>query len=327
MESGIVIREATAADGPTLADLERRSPLLMDGGAVVIDRGRDYFAASRLMDDVTVLLAEVDGVPAGVYCGARHRVRLGGLDRDVLYIHHARIPPEYQRHGLGHAFGARLGAKYRERVDTSYWYIAPGNRASQGYARGAANKWDFGPLWANLDTFAVAGSPAGRPATADDAAHIASLINAYHEGEEMFLPYTADTLTARLSRAPNQYGWDHLWLTDDAVVGVWPEGESVVTRFIDSEGNVSESRSAAVLDYGCTPGGEESLESLLRAWCTWLRGSGHSSLTMFTSPATRGERLICQLATDVQLFDFWTPSVPEPLGANTRGLYVDHIYF
>lgn len=327
MESAVVIREATEADDPILAELERRSPLVMDGGAVIIDRGNDYFAASRLMEDVTVLIAEVDGVPAGVYCGARHRVRIAGVDRYVLYIHHARIPPENQRHGLGRALGARLQAKYRERVDTSYWYIAPGNTISQGYARGASNKWSFGPLWATLDTFAVAGPHAGRAATLDDAAHIAELLNAYHEGEEMFLPYTALSLAERLSRAPDEYAWDNLWLTDDAVVGVWPEGRSIVNRFIDSDGVVTESRGAAVLDYGCIPGAEEQLESLVRAWCGGLRRSGLSELTVFTSPGARGERLISQLATEVRPFDFWTPSIPEPEGANTRGLYVDHVYF
>lgn len=328
MDPAVVIREATDADGPILADLERRSPLIVEsGGSFTIDRGTDYFAAARLMEDVTVLLAEVDGVPAGVYCGARHIVRLGGVDRPVLYIHHARIPPEYQRHGLGHALGAYLHARYRGRVDTSYRYISPVNAISQGYARGASHKWSFGPFWASFDTFAVAGPLAGRPATPNDAPRIVALLNAFHEGEELFLPYTTKTLADRLSRAPGQYGWDHLWLTEDAVVGVWPEGESVVTRFIDPAGEVAESRSAAVLDYGCAPGGEEQLESLIRAWCTWLRRSGQSTLTIFTSPAARGERLVRQLATEVNSFDFWTPSIPEPDGASERGLYVDHVYF
>jgi len=328
MDSRVVIREATEADGPILADLERRAPLMVEsGGSFTIDRGTDYFAAARLMEEVTVLLAEVDGVPAGVYCGARHQVRLAGVDRSVLYIHHARILPEYQRHGLGRAFGARLQGKYRDRVDTSYWYIAPGNAPSQAYARGAANKWSFGPLWATLDTFAVAGPPAGRPATPADAERIAAVLNAYHEGEEMFLPYTAQSLSDRLSRDPAQYGWDNLWLTDDAVVGVWPEGRSIATRFTDAEGNATESRGAAVLDYGFAAGGEEQLEALIRAWCRGLGRSGMSELTVFTSPAARGERLICQLAREVWPFDFWTPSIPEPGGANTRGIYVDHVYF
>ncbi len=328
MDPAVVIREATEADGPLLADVERRSPLVWaEGGAVIIDRGSDYFAASRLMEEVTILVAEIDGAPAGVFCGARHTVRLGGLDRPVLYVHHARIPPEYQRHGVGRALSSHLNAIYRGRVDTSYWYIAPGNATSQGFARDARNKWSFGPLWARFATFAVAGPPAGRPATPNDAPRVAALLNACHEGEEMFLPYTPESLTLRLLRAPKQYGWDRLWLTEDAVVGVWPEGECVVTRFIDPAGEVSESRGAAVLDYGCAPGGEEQLESLLRAWCAWLRRSGQSTLTIFTSHAARGERLIRQLATEVNSFDFWTPSIPEPEGARARGLYVDHIYF
>ena len=30
-----------------------------------------------------------------------------------------------------------------------------------------------------------------------------------------------------LARAPQEYAWEQVWLTDDAVVGVWPAGESI----------------------------------------------------------------------------------------------------
>ena len=35
------------------------------------------------------------------------------------------------------------------------------------------------------------------------------------------------TLAARLSRAPDLYGWDKLWLAPGAVVGVWPAGRAL----------------------------------------------------------------------------------------------------
>jgi hypothetical protein len=52
------IRHATEADGPLLADIERRSPVVMRDIKTITDRGDDYFAAARLLGEGTVFLAE-----------------------------------------------------------------------------------------------------------------------------------------------------------------------------------------------------------------------------------------------------------------------------
>lgn len=325
-EPTITIREATPSDAPTLADIERRSPLILGDSQLSIDRGDDYFAAARLMADATIFLAEVDGIPAGVYCGALHRVRLGGVERNLTYIHHARILPQYQRHGLGRTFGQAVAEKYRGRSDGSHFYISQDNANSQGYARNAKNRWSFGPTLVDIDTAANAGPPAGRHATPADAPRIAEILNAAHGSEEMFLPYTAASLTARLERAPAQYGWDRLWLLGDTVVGVWPQGESITARHTDAAGHVTESRTASSLDYGCLPGAEPQLLALLRAWCASLAPRGISGLELFTSQGSRLSSTLTPLGHNTT-FDFWTPEHPEPESAAEHGLYVDHIYF
>jgi GNAT superfamily N-acetyltransferase len=322
----IKVREATLADGPVLAEIERRSPIVVGGSALVIDRGDDYFAAARLMEDVVVLLAEVDGVPAGVLCQAYHRARLGGVERRMVYIHHNRVLPEYQRMGVGRAL-APVCKRYEQLgYDSTYWYISKGNTTSQAFASAAPNRWTFGPELLEFDCQALAGPIIGRSATAADARRVAPMLNAFHGGEEMFLPYTAESLAARLSRDSRQYGWDNLRLTERAVVGVWPEGEWVQVRVTGPSG-VETSRSGAVLDYGCLPGGEAELFGLIGAWCSWLLERGMMSLSMFTSP---GSPLAAELrgpASDVSPFDFWTPGIPQPEGAESGGLYVDHVYF
>lgn len=65
MPDDVRIRAATEADGATCAGIERQSPLVFDHSQLVIDRGDDYFAATRLMADPVVLLAEVGSEPAG----------------------------------------------------------------------------------------------------------------------------------------------------------------------------------------------------------------------------------------------------------------------
>ncbi len=322
----ITIRRATEADGPTLAYLERSSPLVTDGSQLVIDRGDDYFAASRLMEEVTIALAEVDGEPAGVFCGALHRALLGGVERNMLYIHHARILPRFQDLGLGKQMSGFVSEPYKGRVDSSYWYIAPGNEHSQGFARKAQNRWTFGPTMIGMDTAALAGPPAGRFATEADAAAIIEMINAAHEGEEMFLPYTMDSLAARLARDPALYTWGRLWLTDHAVAGVWPEGEVLSVRSTSASGETRVSRGACVLDFGYLPGYEADLLDLLRAWCSWLAARGMEELSVFSSPHTRHWDLLSPLGQHTP-FHFWTPTIPQPADAEEHGLYVDHIYF
>ncbi|MGE5597345.1 MAG: N-acetyltransferase family protein [Hyphomicrobiales bacterium] len=326
MDRPISIRAATEADGPTLSAIERESPLVLGDVAIAIDRGGDYFAAARLMADVTVLLAEVDGEPAGVMAGARHPALLGGKLVDVVYIHHARILPRFQRLGLGRKLAAGLDRAYPpETIATRYWYIARDNAKSQSFARAAANRWSFGPAHLALPADPNA-EAVGRPATPADAETIAAMLNAAHEGEEMFVPYTAASLAERLSRAPGQYSWGSLRLHGKAVLGAWPHGDYVLVVANGPAGS-RRTRSLAVLDYGCLPGGEDDLTALFRAAAAGAASRGFDDVTYFSSPGARLWDLLSGLGQGGDVFDFWTPGVPEPDGASSRGLYVDPIYF
>ncbi len=152
------------------------------------------------------------------------------------------------------------------------------------------------------------------------------MLNAAHAGEEMFLPYTEVSLAERLDRDPAQYGWSRLWLTGRAVVGVWPEGESITVRRTDRDGIVTEARGAAVVDFGYLPGGEDDLLAVLGAWCAWLSAHGMTELSIFSSPGCRHWPLLKDLGAQTP-FDFWTASIPQPVEAATRRLHVDHVYF
>ena len=326
MADHVTVREAAEADGPMLAEIERRTPLQLGDVAIVIDRRDDYFAAARLMGEATVFIADLNGAPAGVFCAAPHLAMIGGIERRMLYIHHARILPEAQDKGLGKLLGDAVREKFVGKVDSSYFYISPGNVQSQAFARRAENRWSTQPALIDLETSSMTGVSVGRPSTPDDAPRIVAMLNAAHSGEEMFLPYTVESLSARLDRAPSQYSWDRVWLTGHAVVGVWPEGEWISTRVISPGGESRESRGAAVLDFGYEPGGEHELLALLGAWCSWLEARGMSSLSLFSSPGARHWSLLNPFG-ELRRFDFWTPAIPAPEPAAGHGVYVDHIYF
>lgn len=153
------------------------------------------------------------------------------------------------------------------------------------------------------------------------------ILNACHEGEEMFLPYTIESLTARLERAPSEYTWSNLLLSDHAVAGVFREGEYI--RYIETwaDGRVETSTGGSLFDFGFLPAAEEEAHRLLGACCAGLLAAGMTGLSMFSSPGSRTWDCFRSVGLEGGRFDFWTPGVPEPPDVSSHGIYVDHIYF
>jgi hypothetical protein len=325
-EFKLEVREATEADASILADIERRCPIVLGGDTHVhFDRGSDYFAFARLMEDCTIGIASVDGVPAAVSSGAKHRVRIGGVLRSIVTVLHLRVLPEHQRKGLWGAAN-RILDKYWSNVDGSHAYISVDNAGMQHGFIDTPNKWSIPAFRVQLGCSTLAGPAAGRAATPADAPAMVELLNAFHGREEMYLPYTVESLSARLERAPELYSWDKVWMTSRAMVGVWPAGESL--RVVSETNGVrTESSRGLVLDYAFSPGAEREFEALLRAWCGLLQERSIDALSIFTSPSSPGVAILRSLAREVEPYNMWTPGIAAPPDAGDRGLYVDPIYF
>lgn len=318
---GVVIREALESEGPILADLERRSPLKVGSASITYDRGDDFFAFARLMQETVNLVAEEQGEILALHCVALHAVIIGGNEHQAMLLHHTRIPKEHQKRGLFSPLNVRGFQTFEGRMDGPYGYAMVDNYAA-GRLHGP-DRWVTKALRGVLGCEDLAGPSIGRPTTPADAGRIVEILNTCHAGEEMYLPYTVESLTARLERAPDLYSWDRVWMTDRAVVGVWPAGLKV-TR--EENGSRSETVRASVLDHGFPPGAEEEFESLLRAWCGWLAERGTSELALYTSEGSANYRVVSSLASQIDVYDF-RMGVPEPEGAARRGLYVDAVYF
>jgi hypothetical protein len=279
----------------------------------------------RLMEDCSIGLASVDGVPAAVSCGAERVVRVGAALKKMVTVSHLRVLPEHQRKGLWGAANKVLD-KYWDHVNGSQAYISIDNLAMQHGFAGTPNKWPQIVQRVLLDCAALAGPPAGRPATPDDADTIVARLNAFHDSEELFVPYTRESFTVRVERAADLYSWDRVWLSDGALLGVWAAGEALrIVTETPQERTVSVG--AVVLDYACEPGAEAELEGLLRAWCGWLAPQGIDTLSIFTSPASSGAALLTGLGRVTEGYFMWTPGIEVPPGAAQRGLYTDAVYF
>jgi hypothetical protein len=318
-------RDATEADAHILAELERRCPIVLGDTKIWFDRGKDYFAFTRLMEEFSIGLAFVDGEPAAVSCGAKHTVKIGGVPHPMITVSHLRVLPEHQRKGLWGAANKTLD-KFWPRVDGSNAYISVDNLSMQHGFRATPNKWPVTVTRLQLDCARLGGENFGRIATQDDVPALVAMLNAFHGAEEMFVPYTEERFRARMARAPKQYSWDKVLMTEKALVGVWPAGDSlrVIT---ETNGNRTESVRGLVLDYAFAPGGEKDFETLLRAWCTTLAARGMDRLSIFSSPNSPGIALLRTLASEAEEFFMWSPGLPVPEGAETKGIYVDPVYF
>lgn len=319
----VTIRFATDGDADALAALERRCPVVAAGRSIHYDR-RDYFAQNRLMGDSIVVVAEIDGEVVAVHCDAPHDVHIGGVRRDLVYRHHTRVDPRHRGRKLFPALNGFVSVPLMERgVAGNHSYMAAGNDQIAAILRGPQRDRLWGSTVGRLlfSTSAMAGAAHGRSATSDDAAHVATLLAATHDGWELAVPVTTERVVDRMGRSPQDYGWSDLTVTDDAVVGAWDCDLTV--RLVAGE-RVEEQRWATVLDWGTTdPSGASLLRTMVGA-CESLADDGATHLALFASPSHPLFAALSARAVSVQTFHHYC-SVPEPPGA--RGVHVDPIWF
>ena len=326
---------ASAEHAGTLADIERRALVVLGDTSVATDRGDDYFAAARLIHDPTVFLAVVDGDPAGVSWGAQAKVRFDGEERNATYFFHLRVTPEHQGKGLWGAFDNAVWSRYWEDADLYIGYWLAENTvwahvAQQVQARPDFKRRDWIPTVYRLllPVASLAGPGDGvRTATPADAGRIVEILNDSHDAEELYHPYDVETLTARLERDASLYSWSNVWLTDNAVLGVWPAGEKieVVTT---KDGEVARSRRGHVMDYGFLAGAEREFSDLLALACAELDRGGIDQLSIFTSKGARGQQELKRYKGTVESYRF-NPGMAArmPSSAEAKGIYTDHLYF
>lgn len=339
---GMEVRVATEADADGIRNVCCNAPIVLRDESVAIDPGPRYFDAVRLMEfGATVLVTTHHERVVAVHCGTFYPIRYGGQEQWMSQILHSRVLHDYEGLGLWSVMNRRLvnAANQRRRdaqvagdpvFQNGCAYFAVENDATRRL-NGAQATWSFQPYRAVLDCRELATratGPIGRPATRRDANRIVELVNGCHAGEELFAPYTVESLSSRLDRAADVYSWPNLRLTDDAVVGTWMAGRTHTVKRKEApedEGRVSVR--ALVLDYGFASGAEDEFAALLASVARDALAAGMTHLSIFTSDASPGSGLLRELAGDIERYELATPYTPEPEGAAARGLYVDQVYF
>ena len=320
LKPGLEIRPATEADAAALRELELQTPIVLGETTVVYDRGEDYFAAERLMGDVGTYVIEQDGRPVGLTSSVFNAIRANGRAFVGSYRHRLRVLPEARGQGVSQLLNFHGFEANSWRGDYPYSFVAAGNSKMQ---RSHRSGWSVRPSRIVMDTAKHTLAAFGRPATPADSARIVELLNATHEGEELFVRYTEQTLAERLNREPTLYSWRHLRLSEHAVLGVWPAHLNVVR---ETAGSRTTDDRALVLDYGFEPGAEDEFVALVQAECGMLAEVGITELPIFSCLPSAAHAPLAALAKRVEPYVFILYLL-EPDDLASRGIYVDQLYF
>jgi GNAT superfamily N-acetyltransferase len=284
-------RTATLADNDALADLFDRCHEELGEWEVFTERSPNAFAQFYLQR--TAQLSLIDDGKRLIACvaWARRNVLVGGRRVSASYGEALRVDPDYRRQGFGDQVRRLPQAIGALPVEFRYDYTRTDNLAIANW-KNKYEKYTEGDEWrgASLDIpVTVTEIPVGefhgsergiRKTRPEDLNACVRLINATHEGQDLFRPYSTEFLedildegfwgeAPRWSPHESIYGWsDHYVLEIGgrilACAGLWDRGRNQRTRWRRAGHTRSVTVSdTSVLDYGYASGEEHAMEALL----------------------------------------------------------------
>jgi GNAT superfamily N-acetyltransferase len=321
----VSVRAATAADNDAIISLELRSALVLGDVEELFDRSPDALACCLIQDGCRVIVAEMEGRVAGLMAGVVFQPLVQGQRRTFVYIHRARVDPEFRHHGVAMALSSALFAWSAERgAEGPCYAIAPGNTTSLSFVERGGGRWRRDLALLDIDVSQATPGDA-EPIAGERLPAAVDLINATHAGEDFFEPLTVGSLRARLSR-DRAYGLANLRAVSGhaaliAVAGLLDKGAYTERIRIDrASGGETRSRSAAVVDWGYAPGRQEQFVELLDCLAGEARALGRTTLTICEP---RPESFAPRLQYRRGAVSLFTPSMKPPAAEAIGGLYFD----
>jgi GNAT superfamily N-acetyltransferase len=318
---GVVIRPCTPSEGPALAALERRVPIVDGEVRRVYDRGEDYFAATAVPDEHLVLGAEMEGALVGMYGQVRHPARAAGRLLRVGYLRHLRVDPRARGRGILSALVGASGESAVPHCDAPWSLTGASNDTVD--RRGMQDTGRSPAVQLRVDARAAAtriGLPS--PPGPADAEAIAAFLDRSIGALELTRPWTPEDVSARVETVGLRYGWDRLAFTGEALLGVERTPVAVETQ---SPAGTSIRRRVLAFDVAALPGCESQLEGLVRAWCSRLAEEGIDDLLiMVSSPTLR--RVLEPIASQVTPFNL-NHDFAVAIDAAARGYSIDGMLF
>jgi hypothetical protein len=326
LPADVQVRAVRPDDIPAMTRLELASPVRRDDGTeVVIDHNGKQLEPAPVVSDHRWHAAFQDGRMVAVQGVALATAPIGGVMRRVAYNHYSRSDPQTRQSGnLIHL----VMSLYRDIYPAIDQYLSIVDVRNP-----AGLRLSFGEPWPTrvqrlfLPVEALAGRRASAPPPRTfDGERAAALLNATHEGMNLWVPRTAAFLAQRQRRAPSVYGPTSWRLTDSAALALWPSGER---RTYSKDGGQTVRTLALVLDYGFAgERGREELTGLLCRASSELVGHGISHIAVFVSDDHPPTRWLADLAEAADTYAVCAPVLSGQHGAPPTGpVYVDHILF
>jgi hypothetical protein len=319
---GYSYREAGRADFDACAKVEAQCQTISDEGTYTLARGSSFQTYIQLQGKTRICVIEHEGQIVGWNAASLRPV---SKPEPLVfgYLAQAYILASHQNSGAYWPASAQNMAWLQEVADKNFWYLNVGNQRSQNFTLGA-QLWSV-PI---CDISITCGSKRihaqGRPAKPSDTPYLAELFNSAHLNEEFFDPYTEDSLSERLMRAPDAYGFPHILVGEKAALGIWMSGEKIAHTV---EGETTHSTVANVLDFGFQgDAGLLELLDLLKTASAMASKAGMTHLSILSGQSSLACTALAEMADGIDHYAMASMRA-EPPDLGSRGLYADHIYF
>lgn len=301
--TGLTVRQATWEDDDRLSDLFAHASERLGDWDVYVERSPNPFAQHRLQEHAAVKVIVDRGVAlaAGAQAGRSSLVR--GERMSVAWMGGWRVRNGFRRHGYAGMLLSTPGPANGVFGMLTYWYVRLENSTANAFISRSVDAADIATTRTldkltatvhHLEPAAGRRDPRVRPARPDDLPRCVELINATHDGLDLFRPYSVDRFEDRLHDlfwgpkppfVPAVYGWDDLAVLEDdgrivACAGLWDRGRDVRERWVHrTTGEERTVDTACLLDVGCERGREADLAALTRHHLATTAALGRTSLT------------------------------------------------
>lgn len=320
----VEVRPLQPADAAELRRLELAAPVRRDDGTeVVIDHVGTQFDHQALVRDHRLLAAFGNGRMLAVQGLAATDTSIAGAPCRIAYAHYSRSDPTTRSSGYLFHLVATLFRDVYPRIDQFVSVVDVHN--STGLRLSFGSPWPTRIRRLFLPVRALA-ARAGEPSehATFDAAHAAALLNATHDGMNLWVRRTPAFLVERQRRAPSVYGAGCWRLTDHAALAIWASGERRTYR---REGAETVRTLALVLDYGFTGSeGRDELTALLCRAAAEVADRGISHLALFVSDGHAATQWLADLADGSDTYAICAPPLERP-APPSGPVYCDQVLF
>ena len=329
------IREMNARDAPAFSELWAHSPEKIGDWTVTVERSPNALAQFMLHEDCSITVLEEQGALFACTAWSRRNVLVGAKPVSITVAHSLRVHESRRGERLAdlvRRFPHR--ATYARPNIGQFMYVRSGNDTVLGFLGKVANE-TFGKIGAagvrtevtHLAPRPFAGDARSiRRAVRGDLAACAELINRTHGAFDLFAPYTAENLAARLGEGyaekpppyySHVYGWPEFFVLEQngvivACAGLWDRGRDMREVWRAADGEVRTVAVTNLLDFGHAAGGEEAMARLVAYLLGETAKLGRTSLV---APLDRLPALAQACAgfeprLEGRTFE-WTPYIPQ----------------